>query len=150
MNYVRTLAFVTLIAASSGAFAAPKVCKVEIIGTDAMQFDKKEIVIAPDCTDVEVTIKHSGKLPVNAMGHNWVLTKTADVAPVATDGIGAGVAKNYVKDGDPRVIAHTKLVGGGQSDKVTFPTSKLKKGEAYTFFCSFPGHSSIMKGAFKF
>ena len=28
--------------------------------------------------------------------------------------------------------------------------SKLKKGEAYTFFCSFPGHSSIMKGAFKF
>ena len=150
MKYVRTLAFVTLIAASSGAFAAPKVCKVEIAGTDAMQFDKKEILIAADCTDVEVTIKHSGKLPVNAMGHNWVLTKTADVAPVATDGIGAGVAKNYVKDGDPRVIAHTKLVGGGQSDKVTFPTSKLKKGEAYTFFCSFPGHSSIMKGVLKF
>jgi azurin len=150
MKYVRTLAFATLIAASTGAFAAPKVCKVEITGTDAMQFDKKEIVIAADCTDVEVTIKHAGKLPVNAMGHNWVLTKTADVAPVATDGIGAGVAKNYIKDGDPRVIAHTKLVGGGQSDKVTFPTSKLKKGEAYTFFCSFPGHSSIMKGAFKF
>jgi azurin len=150
MKYVRTLAFATLIAASTGAFAAPKVCKVEITGTDAMQFDKTEIVIAADCTDVEVTIKHAGKLPVNAMGHNWVLTKTADVAPVATDGIGAGVAKNYIKDGDPRVIAHTKLVGGGQSDKVTFPTSKLKKGEAYTFFCSFPGHSSIMKGAFKF
>jgi azurin len=150
MKYVRTLAFATLIAASSGAFAAPKVCKVEITGNDAMQFDKKEIVIAPDCTEVAVTVKHSGKLPVTAMGHNFVLTKSADVAPVATDGIAAGVAKNYVKDGDARVIAHSKLVGGGQSDTVTFPTAKLKKGEAYTFFCSFPGHSSIMKGAFKF
>jgi azurin len=150
MKLVRTLAFATLIAASTGAFAAPKVCKVEITGNDAMQFDKKEIAIASDCTDVEVTVKHSGKLPVTAMGHNFVLTKSADVAPVATDGIAAGVAKNYVKDGDARVIAHTKLVGGGQSDTVTFPTSKLKKGEAYTFFCSFPGHSSIMKGAFKF
>jgi azurin len=150
MKYVRTLAFATLIAASSGAFASPKVCKVEITGNDAMQFDKKEIVIAPDCTEVAVTVKHSGKLPVTAMGHNFVLTKSADVAPVATDGIAAGVAKNYVKDGDARVIAHSKLVGGGQSDTVTFPTAKLKKGEAYTFFCSFPGHSSIMKGAFKF
>ena len=26
----------------------------------------------------------------------------------------------------------------------------LKAGESYTYFCSFPGHSSIMKGAFKF
>jgi azurin len=150
MNYVRTLAFVTLIAASSGAFAAPKVCKVEITGNDIMQFDKKEIAIAADCTDVELTIKHSGKAAANVMGHNVVLTKTADVAPVSTDGIVAGLAKNYVKDGDPRVIAHTKVIGGGQTDTVKFPTSKLKKGEAYTFFCSFPGHSSIMKGAFKF
>ena len=52
--------------------------------------------------------------------------------------------------GDARVIAHTKIIGGGQTTSVTFPTSKLKKGEAYTFFCSFPGHWSIMKGAFKF
>src|SRR5690242_2709800 len=125
MKLVRTLAFATLIAASTGAFAAPKVCKVEITGNDAMQFDKKEIAIASDCTDVEVTVKHSGKLPVTAMGHNFVLTKSADVAPVAADGIAAGVAKNYVKDGDARVIAHTKLVGGGQSATVTFPTSKL-------------------------
>ena len=41
-------------------------------------------------------------------------------------------------------------VGGGQTTSVTFPTSALKKGESYTFFCSFPGHSSIMKGPFKF
>ena len=149
MNYIRTLAFASLIAASTGVFAAPKVCKVEISGNDAMQFDKKEISIAADCTDVELTLKHSGKLAANIMGHNWVLSKTADVASVSTDGIPGGLAGNYVKKGDTRVLAHTKVIGGGQSDTVKFSTSVLKKGESYTYFCSFPGHAAIMKGAFK-
>ena len=48
--------------------------------------------------------------------------------------------------GDKRVIAHTKLLGGGESDAVTFPVASLKAGEAYTYFCSFPGHSALMKG----
>jgi azurin len=150
MKLFRTLAFASLIAVSTGAFAAPKVCKVEISGNDAMQFDKKELAVAADCTDVELTLKHSGKLAAGVMGHNWVLSKTADVAAVATDGIPGGLAGNYLKKGDARVLAHTKVIGGGQSDTVTFSTSALKKGESYTYFCSFPGHSSIMKGVFKF
>ena len=70
-----------------------------------MQFDKKEIAVAADCTEVEITLKHTGKLPAQAMGHNWVLTKTADLTPVATDGMGAGFANDHVKPGDARVIA---------------------------------------------
>ena len=136
--------------ASTGAFAADKVCKLEIAGTDQMQFDKKELVVAADCTQVELTLKHTGKLPAQAMGHNWVLAKTADVAGVATDGLSAGLPKDYLKAGDTRVIANTKVIGGGQTTTVTFPTSKLTKGGAYTYFCSFPGHSSIMKGTLKF
>ena len=149
MNTFRSLAFVSLLALAGSAFGADKVCKLEITGTDAMQYDKKELSVAADCTQVEVTLHHSGKLPAQAMGHNWVLAKTADVAGVASDGVGAGFAKDHIKDGDARVIAHTKIVGGGQTTTVTFPTSKLKAGESYTYFCSFPGHSSIMKGAFK-
>ena len=146
----RYIVAASLLFACSGAFAADKVCKLEISGTDQMQFDKKELVVAPDCTSVELTLKHAGKLPAQAMGHNWVLTKTADVAGVANDGMGAGLPKNYIKDGDARVIAHTKIVGGGQTTSVTFPTAALKKGESYTYFCSFPGHSSLMKGSLKF
>ena len=144
------IAAASLLFASSGAFAADKVCKLEISGTDQMQFDKKELTVAPDCTQVELTLKHAGKLPAQAMGHNWVLTKTADVAGVANDGMGAGLPKDYIKAGDTRVIAHTKVVGGGQTTSVTFPVSKLTKGGAYTYFCSFPGHSAIMKGTLKF
>jgi azurin len=150
MKVIRSLAVISLLAMAGNAFAADKVCKLEITGTDAMQFDKKELSVAGDCTQVEVTLHHSGKLPAQAMGHNWVLAKTPDVAGVASDGIAAGFANDHIKKGDARVIAHTKIVGGGATTSVTFPTSALTKGGAYTFFCSFPGHSSIMKGVFKF
>ena len=150
MKTVRTIACLSLMLAASGAFAADKVCKVDISSTDQMTFDKKEIAVAADCTSVEVTLKHVGKAPVQQMGHNWVLTKTADAQPVANDGLSAGLPNDHIKKGDTRVIAHTKLIGGGQTTSVTFPTSALKKGEAYTFFCSFPGHIALMKGTFKF
>ena len=150
MKVLRSLALLSLLAASSAAFAQGKVCKLDITGTDSMQFDKKELAVAGDCTEVEVTLKHSGKLPVTSMGHNWVLAKTADMPGVATDGIGASVADSHIKKGDARVIAHTKMVGGGETTTVKFPASKLKAGEAYSFFCTFPGHWSIMKGTFKF
>jgi azurin len=149
MKTIRIVACLSLAFAASSAFAADKVCKVEIAGTDQMQFDKKEISVAADCTEVEVTLKHTGKLPVQAMGHNWVLVKTADLAAVASEGMGAGLPNDYLKKGDTRVLAHTKTIGGGQSASVKFATSLLKKGEAYSFVCTFPGHSTMMKGAFK-
>ena len=154
MKLKHTLLAAALIGVNALMFAGPaaaadKVCKLEITGTDAMQFDKKELSVAGDCTQVEVTLHHSGKLPAQAMGHNWVLAKTADVAGVSSDGIAAGFANDHIKKDDARVIAHTKIVGGGQSTSVTFPMSKLKAGESYTYFCSFPGHSSIMKGTLK-
>ena len=45
---------------------------------------------------------------------------------------------------------HTKVVGGGESTSVTFPMSALKAGESYTYECTFPGHSALMKGTLKF
>lgn len=144
------LAAVSLAGGTHAAFAADKVCKLAISGNDAMQYDKKELDVAPDCTAVELTLTHSGKLPAAAMGHDWVLVKTADVTTVANAGMSAGLANNYLAPNDPHVIAATKVVGGGQSTTVTFPTSKLTKGGDYTYICTFPGHYVIMKGTFKF
>lgn len=142
-------------AAAALAFAAPvhaaspADCKVQIEGNDAMQFNKKEIVVPKSCKSFTVELKHAGKLPKQAMGHNWVLSKTADAANVAKDGIPAGLDKQYVKPGDTRVIAFSKVLGPGESDAVTVDVSKLSASESYTFFCSFPGHSGVMKGVFK-
>lgn len=129
---------------SAPAFAAS--CDVDLEANDAMQFNKPAIAVPASCKKFTVKLRHVGKLPRTAMGHNWVLTKAADAQGVAADGIGAGPDQAYVKAGDTRVIAHTKVVGGGESDAVTFDVSRLKAGEGYAWFCSFPGHAGLMKG----
>jgi azurin len=150
-----TLLAAALIGANALLFTAPahaagKVCKLEIDANDLMQYDKKELKAGADCASVELTLRHTGKLPAAAMGHNWTLVKAADAAAVANDGIGAGLANNYIKPGDKRVIAHTKVIGGGESTSVTFSTSALKAGEPYEYMCTFPGHNALMKGTFVF
>lgn len=121
-------------------------CSTEIQGNDAMQFNVNSITVPASCTDFTIKLTHSGTMPVAAMGHNVVITTQADMATVAADGIPAGVASDYIKAGDTRVIAHTKLIGGGENASVTFPVAKIKDGGPYEFFCSFPGHSAVMKG----
>jgi azurin len=142
-------ALAAAVLASFSSLAAAKTCQLEIAGTDQMTFDKKELKVAADCTEVQLTLKHTGKMPVASMGHNWVLTETKDMQAAATAGMSAGAAGNYVKE-SPQVLAHSKLIGGGQSTSVTFPTSKLKKGGDYTYFCSFPGHWAVMNGKLVF
>ncbi|HNR91568.1 MAG TPA: azurin [Dokdonella sp.] len=141
---IRRLALASaLLFASSSAFAA---CSVDIEGNDAMQFNLKTIEVDKSCKDFTVNLKHVGKLAKNVMGHNWALTASADMQGAATDGQKAGLEADYIKAGDARVIAHTKMIGGGESTSVTFPVSKLAADTPYTFFCSFPGHWGIMKG----
>lgn len=147
MKYSRFTAALVLVAAvflAPGAWA--KTCALSISGNDQMKFDKPTLAVGADCTEVALTLTHSGKLAANVMGHNWVLAKTSDFQAVATAGMKATLAQSYLPADDTRVIAHTKVIGGGESTTVKFPVSKLKKGEAYTFFCSFPGHWAVMKG----
>lgn len=131
--------------ASAQVFAAD--CSVTVDSTDQMSFDTKEIKISKSCKTFTVNLTHGGTLPKNVMGHNLVIAKTADMAGITTEGMAAGIDANYLKAGDDRVIAHTKIIGAGEKDAVTFDVAKLKAGEDYSFFCSFPGHSSMMKGA---
>jgi azurin len=130
----------------SGAAMAADQCSTEIEGNDAMQFNKSSITVPASCKNYTVTLKHVGKSPKSAMGHDWVLTAAADEQAVVAESMAAGLAKDYLNPADPKIIAHTKLIGGGESDKVTFPVSKLKAGESYAYFCTFPGHAGVMKG----
>ena len=122
-------------------------CATVIEGNDAMQYNVGSIVVPASCTEFKITLNHTGKMPATAMGHNVVITTMADMQAVAADGIGAGAAANYIKPGDTRVIAHSTVVGGGQSTSVSFPVSKLQANGPHEFFCSFPGHSAMMKGS---
>jgi azurin len=50
--------------------------------------------------------------------------------------------------GDKRIIAATRIVGGGETASMHIPSSALLPGVDYTFFCSAPGHYVVMKGHF--
>jgi azurin len=128
--------------------ASADVCKLTISATDQMRFEQQTLQVDAQCTEVEVTLRNSGKLPANIMGHDWVLTKTSDVASVANAGMGAGLANNYQKPGDKRIVAATPIIGGGETSTVRFSTAQLDAGASYSYFCSAPGHFSIMKGRF--
>ena len=146
----KTLMTLALLAA--GGIAAPAMaadCAVTVEGNDQMQFNVKNIEVPKSCKSYTVTLKHVGKMPKSSMGHNMVLTTTADATATAADGMKAGAAADYVKAGDTRVIAHTKVIGGGETTSMTIDVAKLKAGTDYTYFCSFHGHSFIMKGALK-
>lgn len=124
-------------------------CAATVEGNDMMQFNVHNIDVSRTCKSFTVTLKHTGQLPRNAMGHNWVLSLASDEPGIDADGMKAGLDNNYIKPGDDRVIAHTRVVGGGESDSVTFDVARLKAGEDYMFFCSYPGHAALMKGTLK-
>ncbi|MEB0041012.1 MULTISPECIES: azurin [unclassified Pseudomonas] len=141
----RKLVAVSLLTLASGHLLAAE-CKVNVDSTDQMSYDTKEINIDKSCKTFTVNLTHSGSLPKNVMGHNWVLSKEADMADIAAAGMSAGIDNNYLKTGDDRIIAHTKIIAAGEKDSVTFDVSKLAAGSKYVFFCSFPGHNSMMNG----
>lgn len=142
---MRKLIAVTLLGLLSTPLLAAE-CATTVEGSDAMQFNQKSITVPSTCKTFAVTLKHVGTLPKAAMGHNWVLSTSADEAGVVADGMKAGAVNNYEMPNDARIIARTKLIGGGESDTVTFDVSKLKAGTNYAYFCTFPGHASLMKG----
>ena len=124
-------------------------CEQVIEGNDMLQFNLKEMKVSAACDSVTVTLKHTGVMAAEVMGHNWVLTTDSDFMPVATAAAGAGLENNYVPVGDDRVLSATSIIGGGEETSVTFSIGSLSAGDDYTFFCSFPGHYAIMKGSFK-
>lgn len=140
----RILALVVLGLLSTPLWAAN--CTATVEANDAMQFNVSHIDVPRSCATFTVTLKHTGKLPRNVMGHDWVMTTAADESGVVSDGTQAGLDHNYLKPGDPRVIAATKIIGGGETATTSFKPSALKPGTDYVFFCSYPGHASMMHG----
>ena len=133
-----------MLASTNAAYANE--CEVAVESNDAMKFNTSNVVIPATCDDFTVTLKHTGQLPKQAMGHNWVMTTKANGQAVATEGMSAGLDNNYLKPNDARVIGATDVIGGGEETTTTFSVKDLDANEEYMFFCSFPGHIGIMQG----
>lgn len=144
---LKTLAAGLLVLFSSSLWAAD--CSVDIEASDRIAFNADVIEVSRSCREFTVNLHHVGRLEHTRMGHNWVLVRAREQQAVANAGLFGGLGHSFVRPGDARVIASTRLLGGGESDSVTFPVSLLEDGEQYQFFCSFPGHAPLMRGSLR-
>ena len=114
---------------------------VEINADDKMKFDVTAFEAKPG-QKISVTLKNVGTTPKFSMGHNFVVLNRNVNVQKFLDAASMQAAHDYVPPESEKkdVLAHTKLLGPGESDTVTF-TAPFIPGD-YPFFCSFPGHYS--------
>ena len=118
---------------------------LELTGNDQMQYDKKELTVT-EGQKVTIKLKHIGKLPKAAMGHNVVILKPGTAMPTFAMKCAPAAASDYIpQDAESKalIVAHTKMIGGGEETSVTFTAPAA--GE-YPYLCTFPGHFGVMNG----
>ena len=112
-----------------------------INSNDLMKFDKNELRVF-EGQKITLTLNHTGKMSKEIMGHNFVLLKKETNLNEFAQRAMLARENEYIPDGN-ETIAYTKMIGGGESDTITFTAPE--KG-SYTYICTFPGHYGLMKG----
>ena len=116
--------------------------KLEIsVNGDALTFTADDLTAS---SGSEVVLVFNNVSGINQ--HNWVLVQDGTKDAVSADGTGAGPGNDWVKPGDDRVIANTKVLGANSTGEVTFTAPAPG---TYQFVCTFPGHNFTMFGNFK-
>ncbi|MBV8784031.1 MAG: azurin [Gammaproteobacteria bacterium] len=144
----RLLCALLLLGGAARAYADP--CHIDIESNDAMQYNTRALVVPGSCAEVEVSLRHTGHMAAKVMGHDWVLARDGDMSAIVNAGLAAGFSNGYLPANDKRILAATRIVGGGESVTVRFSTAALQPATRYVFFCTSPGHSTVMRGTFQF
>lgn len=119
--------------------------KIEITANDQMQYNIKAFEVT-EGQKVVLSFKHIGQLPSIAMGHNVVILASGTAVPAFATKCATSKDTGYIpqdEESKKEMIAHTKLLGGGESEEVTFTAPAAGD---YPFICTFPGHFAIMQG----
>lgn len=111
---------------------------------DDMKYDKDTLRAKPG-QEVTVVLQHTGKQDKQSMGHDFVLLKLgADYKAFGEGATKAPDRDNLPADLMNQVIAHSEIIGGGETTQVTFTAPSVAG--YYPYVCSFPGHYTMMHG----
>jgi azurin len=116
---------------------------IDLQANENMRFNK-ELFKIHIRKKITLIFKNTAAPSSTAMTHNVVIlqpgTDIADFADVARN----APKEQYIPSAVASlVIAHTKLISGGESDEVEFT---INQPGIYDFICSFPGHWGTMQG----
>lgn len=129
-------------ASAAPAAAAANSQVIKLTGNDAMKFNITTINVKVG-EEVTLTLTNVGTMPKQAMAHDFVLLKPGSDAGAFAMAAVSNPGK-IPADLAGEVVAHTELLGPGESQTVKFT---LTEAGTYPFLCSFPGHYQTgMKG----
>jgi azurin len=116
---------------------------INLQASENMRFDKELFKIHAR-KKIMLILKNTATHSGTAMTHNVVIlepgTDLADFADLAR----TAQKEQYIPSAvAPLIIAHTRLISGGESDAVAFT---IDRPGVYDFICSFPGHWGTMQG----
>jgi len=116
---------------------------IVIKANDDMTFDKTAFTVKAG-EEITLLLLNAGTMSKEAMGHNLVVLKPGvDIGDFAY-AASSEIETDYIpKEKATDILAHTKLLGGGESDQIKFT---FDKPGTYEFICSFPGHTGTMQG----
>ncbi len=121
------------------------VAVVRMTGDDQMRFNIDSFTVHSG-ERVRLQLRHTGRKSAAIMGHNVVLLKAGDIRAFASRvGNHGGSEENGYLPATllEQVLAHTQMLGGGETDEIEFVAPAPGK---YPFLCSFPGHFVTMSG----
>lgn len=142
---MKTLLYALVAIALSPLLYAAAPVKVDLTVSDQIRYSTKKIE-AKKGTTLQITIKHTGKIPKTSMAHNIVVLKPGSSIPMVAAKCNQAKDKDYIADdADTKaaIVVHSRLLGPGESHTIQFTPSEA--GE-YPFFCTFPGHFGEMSG----
>ena len=133
------------VAASASPAAPAGTVTLQVTADDTMKYNVTQLEVEAGAP-LRVVLTNVGKLPKQAMAHNWVLLKPCSEADFNAFGMAATMAApTHIPSGTvAQIVAQTKLLGPGETDTIDFPAPS-QPGE-YPFLCTFPGHFAMMKG----
>ena len=93
---------------------------------------------------VTLELVHTGQLSKQAMGHNVViLAPGTDLTAFALSAATARATDFIPGESDEQILAHTELIGGGETTALDFVAPAPGR---YEYLCTFPGHFGMMRG----
>jgi azurin len=142
MKIFHLFAFVALLAP---LHAAPLPIKVEVTVSDQIRFSTKKLegkVGVP----MEITLKHTGKIPKASMSHNLAILKPGSMVAMISAKCGQAKDNNYIAtdaESKAAILAFAPQLGPGETHVIKFTP---KEAGEYPFLCTFPGHFGEMNG----
>lgn len=112
--------------------------EITIKGTDNLKYDVTLIEAKPGET-LRITLVVESALPAAAMGHNIAFVdQGVNMEEFVMASMSASDNEYIAPAYEDRMIAYTKMIGGGETDTIEFTVPETP-GE-YEYVCTFPGH----------